>query len=156
RRPSRRRPRRPRDRPRSRVLDRPRPPARARPPAHQGRPRPQRPRHAGASPDRQEGQVVPVLYAHRGASAELPEDTLPAFLRALEAGATALETDAHLTRDGHVVLSHDPDGRRTAGDPRLLRRVTLAEARTWNLGRASASPVRILTLDELLEAIPSV
>ena len=38
-----------------------------------------------------------LLYAHRGAAAELPENTLPAFARAIELGADAIETDAHLT-----------------------------------------------------------
>src|SRR5258706_145899 len=52
----------------------------------------------------------PILYAHRGAAVELPENTLPAFRRALDLGADAIETDAHLTSDGHILLSHDPRG----------------------------------------------
>src|SRR5205823_2268595 len=47
------------------------------------------------------------LYAHRGASAERPENTMPAFERALELGADALEMDVHLTRDGELVVAHD-------------------------------------------------
>ena len=47
------------------------------------------------------------LYAHRGASAERPENTLPAFERALELGMTTLELDVGLTRDGVVVIAHD-------------------------------------------------
>ena len=56
----------------------------------------------------------PIIYAHRGASFELPENTLEAFAFAfaLALGANAIETDAHPTRDGHVVLSHDPTGER--------------------------------------------
>lgn len=53
-------------------------------------------------------QASPTIYAHRGASAELPENTLAAFERALEVGADAIETDAHMTRDGRIVLIHDP------------------------------------------------
>src|SRR5205085_81744 len=52
------------------------------------------------------------VYAHRGASLEFPENTLPAFRRALDLGADALETDVHVTADGVLVLSHDPDGGR--------------------------------------------
>jgi glycerophosphoryl diester phosphodiesterase len=48
-----------------------------------------------------------IAFAHRGAKAEKPENTLPAFLRALELGANGLESDAWLTADGIVVLDHD-------------------------------------------------
>ena len=77
---------------------------------------------------------MPRLYAHRGAAVELPENTLPAFRLALELGADAIETDAHLTRDGHVVLSHDPTGRRMCGISTPIERATLDEVRSWNAG----------------------
>lgn len=48
-----------------------------------------------------------IAFAHRGARAERPENTVEAFLRALELGANGLETDAWLTADGEVVLDHD-------------------------------------------------
>jgi glycerophosphoryl diester phosphodiesterase len=51
--------------------------------------------------------VAPITFAHRGARAERPENTLPAFRLALEQGASGLETDAWLSRDGEVVLCHD-------------------------------------------------
>src|SRR5712664_825470 len=47
------------------------------------------------------------VYAHRGASRELRENTMPAFRRALELGADALETDVHATADGVLVASQD-------------------------------------------------
>ncbi len=49
----------------------------------------------------------PVGFAHRGARAERRENTLEAFARALERGATGLESDAWITADGVVVLDHD-------------------------------------------------
>lgn len=49
----------------------------------------------------------PIGFAHRGARAERRENTLDAFSRALELGATGLETDAWITADGEVVLDHD-------------------------------------------------
>jgi glycerophosphoryl diester phosphodiesterase len=51
--------------------------------------------------------VEPITFAHRGARLEEPENTIPAFRRALEAGARGLESDAWLSGDGEVVLVHD-------------------------------------------------
>jgi glycerophosphoryl diester phosphodiesterase len=50
----------------------------------------------------------PITFAHRGARAVLPENTIPAFRRALDEGASGLESDAWRTGDGEVVLVHDP------------------------------------------------
>ena len=49
----------------------------------------------------------PILFAHRGAKAHSPENTLESFELAMRLGATGLETDVWLTRDGHVVCDHD-------------------------------------------------
>lgn len=58
---------------------------------------------------RQNGAVAgPITFAHRGARAVLPENTLPAFRRALDEGASGLESDAWVAGDGEVVLVHDP------------------------------------------------
>ena len=106
------------------------------------------------------------LYAHRGAGKELPENTLPAFARAIEVGANALETDVHMTQDGHIVVSHDATGARMANTPRAIRDATLAEVKTWDVGWGfvdargarpfAARGFRIPTLSELLDAHPSV
>ena len=48
---------------------------------------------------------APLLYAHRGASFEHPENSLAAFAKALELGADALEIDVHMTADGHVMVA---------------------------------------------------
>ncbi|OKL41648.1 glycerophosphodiester phosphodiesterase [Pontibacter flavimaris] len=48
------------------------------------------------------------LEGHRGARGLLPENTVPAMLKALELGVTTLEMDAHISQDGQVLLSHDP------------------------------------------------
>jgi glycerophosphoryl diester phosphodiesterase len=55
----------------------------------------------------------PRLVAHRGAPRERPENTLPSFLRALELGADGIELDVHGTRDGVVIVHHDPVPRAT-------------------------------------------
>ena len=107
----------------------------------------------------------PLLYAHRGAALERPENTMESFARALELGGFALETDVHMTRDGHVVVSHDPDGRRMAGEPRPIRASTLAEVKRWDLARGffdaqgerpfAGQGVRMPTLEEVLVTFPS-
>ncbi len=86
---------------------------------------PRRPRR-GQNP-----AVTPITFAHRGARSELPENTLPAFRRALEARATGLESDAHLSADGEVVLVHDPVLRRGL---RRMRVATTGSDRLAELG----------------------
>jgi glycerophosphoryl diester phosphodiesterase len=108
----------------------------------------------------------PRLYAHRGAAVELPENTLPSFRLALDLGADALETDAHLTRDGHVVLSHDPTGERMCGIATAIADATLDEVRSWDAGAAfvdargerphAGKGYRIPTLEEALREFPGV
>jgi glycerophosphoryl diester phosphodiesterase len=49
-----------------------------------------------------------LVIAHRGASSERPENTLPAFERAIEIGADYVELDAHADTNGRLVVTHDP------------------------------------------------
>jgi len=79
----------------------------------------------------------PVGFAHRGARAHAPENTIEAFRLALRLGATGLESDAWLTSDGVVVLDHDGVVRNG------LRRRSIAEV------PRSALPGHIPTLEEL-------
>ena len=107
-----------------------------------------------------------LFYGHRGAPSELPENTLPSFRRAIERGANAIETDAHMTCDGHIVLSHDADGRRTANVTREIRQCTLDEVRRWDVGWGfvdahgqrpfAGKGFQIPTLEELAREIPDV
>ena len=89
------------------------------------------------------------LYAHRGASARAPENTLSAFEIALSDGANALELDVHRTVDGHFVVAHDPDGARTAGCDERIAEVSLNDIRRW-----TADGEAIPTLPEFLSAFP--
>ncbi len=52
--------------------------------------------------------LMVITFAHRGARLDEPENTIPAFARALSAGVTGLETDVWLAADGEVVCAHDP------------------------------------------------
>ncbi|MDN3526566.1 glycerophosphodiester phosphodiesterase family protein [Halomonas sabkhae] len=60
------------------------------------------------------------IIAHRGSSAQAPENTLAAIELAMRDGADSIEVDARLTGDGQVVLHHDATLRRLAGDPRRI------------------------------------
>jgi len=80
------------------------------------------------------------VFAHRGASWDHPENTLEAFEAALTDGATGIETDLHLSRDGAIVLAHDEDLLRTAGDPRRIADLTARELGTIHIGGAHRLP----------------
>lgn len=66
------------------------------------------------------------VIAHRGASWDEPENTLPAFERAIVLGADYVEFDVHATRDGELVVCHDPP---RGGEPRLGEVVDLLRDR---------------------------
>jgi glycerophosphoryl diester phosphodiesterase len=72
---------------------------------------------------------IPLAFAHRGGANSFPENTLVAFRGAIEMGFRHIETDAHLTRDGHIVCFHDDRLERTTDGRGLLRDHTLAELR---------------------------
>ncbi|MBS7806375.1 glycerophosphodiester phosphodiesterase [Variovorax sp. PCZ-1] len=84
------------------------------------------------------------LQGHRGARGLLPENTLPAFEKAIELGVTTLELDVGVSKDGSIVISHDralnPEITRDASGaylstPVLVNRLTLAELKTYDVGR---------------------
>ncbi|QLF93043.1 glycerophosphodiester phosphodiesterase [Pseudomonas sp. ABC1] len=55
------------------------------------------------------------IYGHRGAKGETPENTLASFRQCLEHGVTRCELDLHLSRDGELMVIHDPTLKRTTG-----------------------------------------
>jgi sialate O-acetylesterase len=76
----------------------------------------------------------PMIVAHRGSSAQAPENTLPSFQLAWEQGADAIEGDFQLTKDGHVICFHDKDTKRIAGQPLTIANATLEELRQLDVG----------------------
>ncbi len=85
------------------------------------------------------------LQGHRGARGLLPENTLPAFARALSIGVSTLELDIAMTRDKVVVISHNPrlnpeltrgpDGRWLTGSTPRIRDLSAAELANYDVGR---------------------
>lgn len=102
-------------------------------------------------------RVLPLIVAHRGASADAPENTLAALRLGFAQGADYAECDVHLTRDGAVVLLHDDTLARTAGDARAVADLTLAELRALDVGAWRGERWRgekIATLAEALAVVP--
>lgn len=93
----------------------------------------------------------PLRIAHRGASREFRENTLPAFARALALGADAIELDVHVTRDGIPVVHHDFDVHAGGGTAIPIIGATLDELREVDLGGGT----RIPTLAEVARVVGS-
>jgi len=87
--------------------------------------------------------------AHRGASAYEPENTLRAFDRAIEMGATMLELDVHLSQDDQLIVIHDSDMARIAGDPTPVKNMTLAQIKRFDAGHGE----RVPTLSEVIDLV---
>ncbi|KHL91645.1 hypothetical protein QW71_33390 [Paenibacillus sp. IHB B 3415] len=97
-----------------------------------------------------------INFAHRGASAVAPENTMAAFRKGLELGATGIETDVQMTSDGAIVIIHDENlSRTTTGSgyvkDKTLREVLEVDAGSWFSPEFTGE--RIPTLDELLDLL---
>jgi glycerophosphoryl diester phosphodiesterase len=100
--------------------------------------------------------MQPVIFAHRGACAHAPENTLPSFEMAVEHQADAIELDAKLSSDGEVMVIHDQTVDRTTGNRGKVNELTLAELKQLDAGRSfdeKFKGVQIPTLDEVFEAV---
>jgi glycerophosphoryl diester phosphodiesterase len=98
----------------------------------------------------------PIFYAHRGASAHAPENTLAAFELAARQGAPAIEFDVKLTSDRHVIIIHDQTLDRTTNGSGSVTKQPLAALRELDAGSWKSAEFRgekIPLLDEVLEAV---
>lgn len=96
---------------------------------------------------------APEAIAHRGVRDRYPENSLPAFQAAIDAGADAIELDVHATRDGVLVVHHDATLSADSHSPlagRAIAAVALEELTEFEL----APGVVIPTLEEVLQAVP--
>jgi glycerophosphoryl diester phosphodiesterase len=97
------------------------------------------------------------IVAHRGASHDAPENTLPAFRLGWEQKADACELDAYLTRDGKIAVIHDPTTKSTAGLDRKVAEQTLEELRKLDAGIWKGPQWKggkIPSLEEVLAIVP--
>ncbi|WP_019913103.1 glycerophosphodiester phosphodiesterase [Paenibacillus sp. HW567] len=97
-----------------------------------------------------------INFAHRGASAVCPENTMAAFRKGLELGATGIETDVQMTSDGGLVLIHDENLKRTTNGSGYVKDKTLSEALELDAGSwfgAEFTGERIPALEELLDLL---
>lgn len=97
-------------------------------------------------------QPAPLIFAHRGARLEAPENTLPAFARAIALGADGIELDVHLTSDGVPVVLHDSElAAYTSSYPEIARAPWRA-VQTFDASRAlpGFAGTRIPSLREVL------
>lgn len=97
------------------------------------------------------------IIAHRGASHDAPENTLASLRLGWEQQADADELDIHLSRDGQLVVMHDPSTRRTAGMDKAIAEQTLEELRALDAGAWKAPRwvgEKIPTLAEALATVP--
>ena len=88
----------------------------------------------------------PLVIAHRGASGERPENTLPAYELAVAQGADMIEIDLHRTRDAAVVITHDENLAGLGGRGEIAD-ASLAEVRALDAGGGERVPL----LDEVLD-----
>lgn len=96
------------------------------------------------------GENNPLIIAHRGLANDCPENTLPAFRAALDAGADILETDVRVSKDGEVIIAHDSSLQRVANRPGRIRDYTALQLANIDVGQGFGFP----TLAQLLEALP--
>lgn len=93
--------------------------------------------HAAAQ--REHTRVPPLVVAHRGASAEWPENTIPAFSAGIDQGADMIEIDVHLSRDGVPIVIHDDSLVRTTNAAEVL-----ASGRDLAVASLSADEIDLL------------
>jgi glycerophosphoryl diester phosphodiesterase len=79
--------------------------------------------------------ATPLVIGHRGAAGEVPENTLASFRFALEGGAQILESDLHATRDGTVVMCHDPEVDRTTDGSGRIGELAFADLARLDAGQ---------------------
>ncbi|QSS59739.1 glycerophosphoryl diester phosphodiesterase [Histoplasma capsulatum] len=86
-------------------------------------------------------RMNPITIAHRGAKAKFPENTMSAFIHAIDVGAQVIETDLHLSRDGEIVLSHDATLQRCFG---VKKRIIDCDWQYLSTLRTTVEPVEFM------------
>ncbi len=100
--------------------------------------------------------MLTQIIAHRGSKGTRPENTLAAFNAAIDDGADGIETDVHLSKDGHLIIMHDELVDRTTNGSGQIQDLTLAELRQLDAGSwfdAQYAGETIPTLDEVVQLL---
>lgn len=101
---------------------------------------------------------TPIIYAHRGASSQAPENTMAAFKKAVESGAGGIELDVHMTIDGELVVIHDESIERTSDGSGKVKECTLAELSKFDFGSWFSEEFigeKIPTLEQVMTLLSS-
>lgn len=93
---------------------------------------------------------LPIAFAHRGGAGDEPENTMPAFQRAIDLGYRYMETDVHATKDGVLLAFHDDDLQRTCGVVGRISELSYDEVRRARV--AGREPIPLMS--ELLSSWP--
>ena len=93
--------------------------------------------------------MKPKIYAHRGASASAPENTIAAFKLAVDQNADGIELDVTLSKDGQIVVIHDDTVDRTTNSVGEVGDLSLAEIQALDAGQGEHIP----TLEEVFESL---
>ena len=95
------------------------------------------------------------IFAHRGASAYKPENTMPAFELAIQHQADGLELDVHMTKDGEIVVAHDLRLERVSNGKGRIPDHDLSELKAFNFGKRfpKCGHCTIPTLAEVYELV---
>ena len=102
---------------------------------------------------------MPLVLAHRGANKVAPQNTLPAFQKALDFNADGLETDVHLSFEGHIVICHNYTIDETSNGTGRVDEMTLSQLKSYDFGSYFSDEfkgVTLPTLPELLDLTKSM
>lgn len=110
-------------------------------------------------------QEKPLVIAHQGGEHLAPSSTIPAFENAVGLGADVLETDIHISKDGHLIAIHDPTVDRTTDGTGYVNELNLEELKTLDAGYYWVNDdgdhpfrdqgIELVTVEELFEAFPN-
>jgi len=98
----------------------------------------------------------PMIVAHRGASRQAPQNTIPAFKLAWELGADAVEGDFRQTKDGHIVCIHDDNTGKVADRKLIINQSTLEDLRKLDVGAHHDKKYKGTTIPTIAEVLATV
>jgi len=99
---------------------------------------------------------MPLVLAHRGANKRAPQNTIPAFRKAVEFNADGIETDVHLSKDGKIVICHNDTIDATSNGTGAVCDYTCEELKKFDFGSYFSEEFKGVTLPTLEECLDVV